>query len=126
MSDTIRFFRDRLTIDLDLITKLAVPGTGTLVFGAREVELAALLPSYHYVIAADHLTVPPHAGTSLVGDSPKVTVLTLDIAGALQVTCAGFDGPRRCRRRARRKWRRDRLRRRRPARQAGHPSRRQR
>jgi hypothetical protein len=92
MSDTVRFFRDRLTIDLDLITKLAVPGTGTLVLGAREVELAALSPSYHYVIVADHLTVPPHAGMSLVGDALEVTVLALDIAGALQLTCAGADG----------------------------------
>src|SRR4029450_544659 len=93
MSDTVRFFRDRLKIDFDLITRLAVPGTGTLVFGAREVELVALLPSYEYLIAADRLTVPPQAGTSLVGDALKVTVLALDIAGALQITCAGSDGP---------------------------------
>jgi hypothetical protein len=108
MSDTIRFFRDRLTIDLDLIAELAIPGTGTLVFGAREVELAALSPSYEYVIAADDLTVPASAGTSLVGDSPKVTVLALAISGTLQITCAGFDGANGAERRARRKRRRDR------------------
>ena len=53
MSDTVRFFRDSLKIDPDLITRLAVPGTGTLVLGAREVELAALLPSYQYVIVKE-------------------------------------------------------------------------
>src|SRR4029450_5294994 len=93
MSDTVRFFRDRLKIDPDLITRLAVPGTGTLVFGAREVELAGLLPSDEDLIAADRLTVPPQAGTSLVGDALKVTVLALDIAGAVQIPWAGSAGP---------------------------------
>ena len=30
MSDTVRLVRDRRRIDLDLITRLGVPGTGTL------------------------------------------------------------------------------------------------
>ena len=92
MSDTIRLFRDRLKIDQDLIAQLGAPPACTLVFGAREVELAALSPSYHYVIAADQLTVPPNAATSLTGDAPRVTVLAAAISGALQITCAGLEG----------------------------------
>jgi hypothetical protein len=38
------------------------------------------------------LTVQPHAFTSLVGNSPKVTVLAAAIEGPLQIACVGFDG----------------------------------
>lgn len=95
MSDTICFFRDRLTIDGNLVAK-ALDGRAcrTLVLGAREVELRGLPPDYglDYVIAADHLVVPPDAPTSLIGEAPKVTVLAVEITGALSISCAGHNG----------------------------------
>ena len=72
MPATIRFFRDRLTIDHDLIAKIAIGARdATLVLGAREMELKVLPASYHDAIAADRLSVPPNAGTMLIGNSPR-------------------------------------------------------
>jgi hypothetical protein len=96
MPNTIRFFRDSLTIDQDLIATLGAQPADTIVFGARQVNLSALSPLFDYVIAADEVTVQPAAGTALKGEnanaSPDVTVLAATITGALQITCSGGDG----------------------------------
>lgn len=59
MPKTIRHFQDELTIDPALPGRLgAAEGGDTLVLGGRLITLAALTPSFNYVIAADRLTVP--------------------------------------------------------------------
>ena len=96
MPKTIRFFRDSVKVDDDLIFSLAeslkASGGDTMVIGARQVTLSALAPHFHYVIAADELTVEPAARTSMTGASRMVTVLANSISGVLAITCAGGPG----------------------------------
>jgi hypothetical protein len=91
MANTVRFFRDSLTIDQGLISSLGANTWDTIVFCARQVVLSGLLPNHDYVIAADELTVVPNAATSLMG-SPSITVMALNINGQLQITSAGIPG----------------------------------
>jgi hypothetical protein len=100
MSNTIRFFRDTLTIDQNLISSLDPHPGDTLVLGGRQIGLSTLLSAYNYIIAADQLTVAPQAATSLTGvimeggenPSPAVSVLAGAINGLLSITCAGAPG----------------------------------
>ncbi|MGJ5815318.1 hypothetical protein [Paludibaculum fermentans] len=97
MPNTIRFFRDTLTIDEGVPASLQAKPGDTLVLGARQVTLVTLRPDFNYVIAAEQLAVVPNAGTSLVGvagnPSPAVTVLARVITGApLAITAAGLVG----------------------------------
>lgn len=96
MANTVRYFRDSLTVDQNLIYGLSPQPGDTLVFGARQVILSALVSTYDYVIVADKLTVAPNAPTSLTGQdgnpSPDVTVLAGNIEGVLQLKCAGMNG----------------------------------
>ena len=91
MANTIRFFRDSLTIDDSLISRVGANTWDTIVFCARHVVLSGLLPNHDYVIAAEELTVVPSAATSLLG-SPSVTVMAVHVNGPLQVTSAGVPG----------------------------------
>jgi len=94
MPNTIRYFRDALTIDQTLISTLNAFGGDTLVLGARELALVSLSPNFNYIIAADHLTAS--AAIVLAGQdgnpSLSVTVLESRIDGALNLTCAGMPG----------------------------------
>jgi hypothetical protein len=92
MPKTVRFFRDTLTLDERLIDSIAAAPGDTVVIAARELTLSAFAPLFHYVLAADRLTVAPGARTSLIGPSLAVTVLAQTIAGQLFITSAGFDG----------------------------------
>lgn len=92
MANTVRHFRDNLTIDLDLISRLGARAGDTLVLGARQAVLSALVPYFDYVIAVDQLTVPASAGTNVSGDGVDVTVLARNIEGALNIISAGVDG----------------------------------
>lgn len=97
MANTIRFFRDTLSVDPNLIAGLQAAGGDTLVLGARQVTLDVLQPDFNYVIAAEQLTVSAGAATTLRGvggnPSPAVTVLARTIAGApLNITAAGLIG----------------------------------
>jgi len=82
MAQTIRFFRDTLSVDPAAISALQASPGDTLVLTGRQVTLIALAPEYDFVIAADRLIVAPHAGTTLTGvagnPSPSITVLALD------------------------------------------------
>ncbi|MGC4049817.1 MAG: hypothetical protein QM757_09925 [Paludibaculum sp.] len=97
MPQTIRFFRDTLTIDESVPASIHANPGDTLVLGGRQVNLITLRPDFNYVIAAEQLTVVPNAGTSLVGvvsnPSPSITVLARGINGApLAITSAGLVG----------------------------------
>jgi hypothetical protein len=92
----IRYFRDVLTIDQNLISSLNAPYGEIIVLGARQLALLSLSPAYNYIIAADQMTVLPGAGVSLTGSdgnfSPSVTVLASSIDGALTITSVGKSG----------------------------------
>lgn len=97
MPQTIRFFRDTLSIDDSVPASIHASAGDTLVLGGRQVTLITLRPEFNYVIAAEQLAVVPNAGTSLVGvggnPSPSVTVLARVITGApLAITAAGMVG----------------------------------
>jgi hypothetical protein len=94
--ETIRFTRDALNIDRNLISSLQARQGDTLVLAARQVTLSTLVPEFDYVIAADQLLLTPQAGTNLTGvagnPSPSVTILARSINGVLTVTAAGMVG----------------------------------
>ena len=96
MSETIRFIRDKVSIDQNLISSLKGHAGDTLVIAARQVTLSALLPQFDYVIAADELIVAPQAVTSLTGvignPSPAMSILARSIKGTLVVNAAGMVG----------------------------------
>jgi prefoldin subunit 5 len=96
MAETIRFIRDSLTIDQNLISNLHARPGDTLVIAGRQVTLSTLLPAFDYVIAADQLILASTARISLTGvlgnPSPAVTILARNINRALAVTAAGMAG----------------------------------
>lgn len=96
MPETIRFIRDTLNIDRNVISSLQAKPGDTLVLAGRKVTLFTLVPEFDYVIAADRLILAPQAGTKLTGvpgnTSPSVTILARSINGALAVTAAGMVG----------------------------------
>lgn len=97
MPNTVRFFRDTLTLDQSLIDSLGATPGDTLVVAARDLTLSELGPHFNFVIAADQLTVAPGASTSLAGTpavpSPAVTVLARSITGPkLFITSTGLPG----------------------------------
>ena len=48
MPNVVRFFRDSMTIDQNLIAGVNPHPGDTLVFGARQVTVSTLLPAYDY------------------------------------------------------------------------------
>ncbi|QOY86617.1 hypothetical protein [Paludibaculum fermentans] len=97
MPDTIRFFRDTLSIDESIPASIQAKAGDTLVLGGRQVTLIGLLPDCNYIILAEQLNVVRNAGTSLAGvggnPSPSVTVLARVITGApLAITASGLVG----------------------------------
>lgn len=97
MAEIIRFFRDTLSVDQNVISALKARPGDTLVLAGRQVTLSTLAPEFNFVIAADRLIVAPQAGTKLTGvagnPSPSVTVLARRIEGSpLAVTAAGMTG----------------------------------
>ncbi len=105
MSQTVRFFRDTLSIDSSVSSLMQAQPGDTLVLAGRQVTLVGLLPDFDYVIAADQLIVAAGAATTLRGvggnPTPSVTVLARSIEGApLAITAAGVDRRRWGKRRA--------------------------
>lgn len=97
---TVAFFRDSLTLDNSLpallaAAKLTIKPRDTLVLGARLCTIAALPGDFNYVIGADNLTVATPAltvnGTGS-NPSPTVTILAVEINGALNLDCRGAAG----------------------------------
>ena len=96
MPETIRFTRDTLNIDRNVISALHARPGDTLVLAGRQVTLFTLVPEFDFVIAADQLILALQAGTNLTGvpgnTAPSVTILARTINGALTVTAAGMVG----------------------------------
>lgn len=91
MARTVRYFRDALIIDRNLISNLKASPGDTIVFGAREVTLASLASGFDYVIAAERMSVAPNAATA-IGGNTFTTVLAASIDGALNITSMGEEG----------------------------------
>lgn len=92
MANTVRYFRDVLAIDQNLIASLNARYGDTLVFGARQVTVLSLTPYYNYVFAADRITVAGGAISFTTATPSAVTVLAANIDGPLSITCAGTRG----------------------------------
>src|ERR1700730_1261941 len=100
---TIRFFQESLSINnniADLLAHAPPPLTvhpgDTLVLGARQCSITALPGDYHYVIAADKLTlagIPFLTVNGTTGNpSPSVTVLAIEIDGPFDLVSTPLPG----------------------------------
>jgi hypothetical protein len=85
---TVRFFRDSLTLDNNLVAllasaKLTVRPGDTLVLGTRLCTIGALSGDFNYVIGADELTLAAPSPLQVVGTgsnrSPVVTILAAKV-----------------------------------------------
>src|SRR5260370_23728460 len=96
---TIRFFRDSLTLDSTLLSRLlnagVTPSAGdTLVLGAANCTLINLSPDFNYVILADALVASPLpiALTAKFVPAPAISVFANSIVSTLAITVAGAAG----------------------------------
>jgi hypothetical protein len=100
---TLSFFQESLAINnnvVDLFAHATPPLTvhpgDTLVLGARQCSITALPGDYHYVIAADKLTLAGIAPLTVKGTpanpSPSVTVLAIEIVGPFGLLSSPLPG----------------------------------
>ncbi|HXO39690.1 MAG TPA: hypothetical protein VN872_13700 [Candidatus Acidoferrum sp.] len=95
MANTIKIFRDSITLDQSLIASLSPSAGDTLVVAARNIILSALLPDYNYTIVADQLSVssPQFSLTGTAQNpSPQITVMAKQIRGQLVLVSKGANG----------------------------------
>jgi hypothetical protein len=93
---TIRFFRDSLTLDSTLLSRLlnagVTPSVGdTLVLGAANCTLINLSPGFNYVILADALVASPFP-IALTANGVAISVFANSIVSTLAITVAGAAG----------------------------------
>jgi hypothetical protein len=96
---TIRFFRDSLTLDSTLLSRLlnagVTPNSGdTLVLGAANCTLISLPPEFNYVILADSLVASSFtiALTAIGVPAPAISVFANSIVSTLDIKVAGEAG----------------------------------
>jgi hypothetical protein len=95
---TYRFFRDSLSLDATLLTRLLnagitpIPGD-TLVLGAAHCLMTTLSPDFNYVILADTLVSSSSIVVTAKGvPAPSVSIFANNIAVPMNLTVAGVPG----------------------------------